>query len=725
MKSEQSAVSRRRFLQSTAVASGGLLFGFHLTTNAKLTPAPSGSEPLLANGWIRISPDNSVAVLVNHAEMGNGAYTALPMFAAEELDLEWNTITVEDAPIKPEYFHSYYGEYLSGGSTSTGSSWLPIRTAAAKTRHMLIAAAAQHWDVESQSLSTAQGQVRHESSDRSISFGELLPFIQQYNIEPPAAVTLKPSSEFKVLGKDRKRLEAPDKVSGKAIFGIDFRHPDQLVASAARPPIYGGKVRSFNAEAALKVKGVKRVKEISAGVVVIADTYWNARKGRDALQIEWDDGPDADKSSEQFYAQYRAMADTPGLVGEDKGDAIGALKDADNVIEATYEFPHLAHAALEPLNCTALVGEESCEVWVGTQYQSNDQKFVAKLLGLPLEAVTINRLLIGGSFGRRASPTADFIVDSVETARGEGVPVQLIWSREEDMRSHYFRPLFVHKLRASLNDKGLPEAWHQTVVGQSIMQETVQEAKYMSTGIDIYSLDGCVKQPYAIPNHRVESHNPEKVSVKPLWWRSVGQSHAAYAYECFLDELAQASGADPYQMRLELCKDSPRMLKILELLGEKAGLDQAPVKGRHRGIASHESFGSYLAQAVELTLKDNGEFTVDRVCCVADCGFAVNPLNVEAQIQGGIVFGMTAAAMGEIEVVDGRVKQSNFHDYPVMRMPQMPDIDVHVYNSGETATGVGEPPTALIAPALGNALSAAAGERIRSLPFSKHGFKLV
>ena len=717
--------SRRSFLKASGVATGSFLFGFHLPSHGRAADATLASGPMLANTFIRISPDNTIGILVNHAEFGNGAYTALPMLAAEELDFDWSKVVIEDAPIKPEYFHSQYGEYLTGGSTSTGSSWVPMRTAAAKTRVMLLRAAAKHWSVGIDSLSTEDGYVLHDSSKRMISYGELLPVIRSHKIKAPESITLKPSSEFKVLGTDVKRLEGPEKVTGTAIFGMDFRLPGQLFASAARPPIYGGSVKSFDASEALKVKGVNKVKQISAGVVVIADTYWNARKGRDALKIEWHDGPFTGLSSEKFYAEYRETSKQSGLVAEDKGDAIKALQSASKTLESVYEVPYLAHAAMEPLSCTALVADDRCDVWVGTQYQGNDQTVVANLLGLPKDAVTINRQLIGGSFGRRSSTTGDYVADSVETARGEDVPVQLIWSREEDMHAHFFRALFVHRIKAGLDDNGMPIAWHQVAVGQSIMQNTIQEAKYMANGLDAYSVDGLVNQDYAIANHRIESHNPEKLGIVPLWWRSVAQTHTTFAYECFLDELADLGGKDPFELRLELCKDAPRMRNLLVLLGEKAGLNKPLPEGRFRGMASHQAFGTYIAEVVELSVKDNGDYTIERVCCVVDCGFAVNPMNVEAQIQGGIAYGLTAAAMGEIVLEGGKVQQSNFHDYKPLRISQMPAIDVHILNSGETTTGVGEPPTALIAPALGNALFAATGKRLRTLPFSKHGFNLV
>jgi isoquinoline 1-oxidoreductase beta subunit len=507
-----------------------------------------------------------------------------------------------------------------------------------------------------------------------------------------------------------------------------------LYGAIARPPVYGGSVVDFDASEALLMPGVVKAKAIRAGVVVLADSYWRAQKARDKLKITWDRGANAGVSSEQFYSDYRALAETPGMLAEDIGDALGALSAADDVVEATYEMPLLAHATLEPMNCIAQIEGDRCTIWSGTQYQSNDQEVISRFLGIPQQNVTIHRPLMGGSFGRRSSKTADYTVEAVEAALGESVPVQIIWSREEDIRSGHYRPLFVHKLRGSVDESGMPQAWHQVAVGQSLMQGTKHDPAYMVRGMDIYSLDGCLQEPfgvfpygtsYQIPHHRVESHNAPRSGIVPQEWRSVGHTHTGIAYECFLDELAHKGGIDPLELRLRLTKNHPRMNRVLSVLKEKCGWDAPLGPGRGRGVAARIYNISPAAQAVEVTVADNGDFTVDRVVCVMDCGFAVNPLGVEGQIEGGLAYGLGGVAFGNIDIVNGEVQQSNFHDYPVIRLRQMPKVEVHILPSDEPPTGVGEQATAPIAPAVANALFNATGRRVRRFPLSSQGFNLV
>ena len=721
--------SRRNFVKSAAIGAGGLLVGFHLPIRqgpAFAATIADNTTPLMANTFILLSHSNQVTVLVNHAEMGNGCYTTLPMMVAEELDLDWRQVNVEAAPTLPQYFHSWWNLYLTAGSSSTPSSWQPFRIAGARTRAMMLDAAAKHWQINRTSLSTENGYVIHANKRDMISYGELIDTIKQHNITPPEKVELKKPANFKILGTDVKRLEGPAKVDGSAVFGIDIKQPNLHYASIARPPVYGGKVKSFDSQAAEKIKGVVKIKPVSNGIAVIAKDYWSARKGRDALTISWDDGDNANYSSEQLLAQYRELCKQPGLVAENIGDVETALKNSAQTLEAVYELPLLAHATMEPLNCTARVDRNGCEIWTGTQFQSRDSELVAALLGISQQQVTIHRTLMGGGFGRRASLDADFIIEAVEAARNENFPVKVIWSREEDIQnSGYYRPIFVHRLKGGLDKNGRPNAWHQRLAGQSIMQDTMFESRYMLDGIDVYSVDGCVKQPYAIPNRRVETHNPPKVGYMPLWWRSVGQTHTGFAYECFFDELAHAGGQDPLALRRALCTDDKRMSDVLALIAEKSDWKNTLAENQGRGLAARNAFGSYLAQVVDVTLLDNNTFKVDKITCVIDCGFAVNPLGVKAQIEGGIVYGLTAAAFGEIEMEQGKIKQTNFHNYAMMRMPQMPNIDVHIIKSSETPTGVGEPGTAPIAPAVVNAIFNATGKRIRRLPIIKHGLTMV
>jgi len=722
-------VSRRRFVQAT----GALIFSAQcpVTFSGKAHAAGSGS---IMNSFVRIDANNVITMMANNSEFGNGAYTVMSMMLAEELDVDYRSIALEAAPTTPEYYSPLFREYLTAGSVTTGSTFIPMRTAGAKARAMLLDAASRAWQVPLAELTTRDGAVLHEASGRQSPYGDLLEAISRFAIQPPETVALKDPSEFKILGKPAKRYEGPGKVDGSAEFGIDIKLPGMLYGAIARPPVHGGSVVDFDASEALAMPGVVKAKAIRAGVVVLADSYWRAQKAREKLKITWDRGANAGVSSEQFYSDYRALADTPGMLAEDIGDALGTLSAADDVVEATYEMPLLAHATLEPMNCIAQIEGDSCTIWSGTQYQSNDQEVISRFLGIPQQNVTIHRPLMGGSFGRRSSKTADYTVEAVEAAMGESVPVQIIWSREEDIRSGHYRPLFVHKLRGSVDESGMPQAWHQVAVGQSLMQGTKHDPTYMVRGMDIYSLDGCLQEPfgvfpygtsYQIPHHRVESHNAPRSGIVPQEWRSVGHTHTGIAYECFLDEMAHKGGIDPLELRLRLTKDHPRMNRVLSVLREKCGWDTPLGPGRGRGVAARIYNISPVAQAVEVTVADNGDFTVDRVVCVVDCGFAVNPLGVEGQVEGGLAYGLGGVAFGNIDIVNGEVQQSNFHDYPVLRLRQMPKVEVYILPSDEPPTGVGEQATTPIAPAVANALFNATGRRVRRFPLSSQGFNLV
>ncbi|MGB1756828.1 MAG: molybdopterin cofactor-binding domain-containing protein [Pseudomonadales bacterium] len=724
--------SRRSFLKSTSLlTAGSLIVGFEIPLKAA-TRVSTEQSGLMADAFIRIDPDNTITLMMNHAEFGNGVYTSLAMMVAEELDFEWQTLKWEAAPTEARYFSPIFGEYLTAGSVSTAGALLPMRQAGAKTRLLLLTAASHHWGTEISSLSTSAGQVHH-SDGRTVRYGDLIDIIRAHKITAPETVQLKDPSKFTVLGRPQKRLEGPEKVTGQAQFGIDVRRPGMIYGAVLRPPVYGGLVKRFDAQAALKIPGVIKVKAIDAGVVVLAKDYWTATKGTKALKVDWDDNGLGHLSTAAFTEEYRALSNQPGLLAEDIGDAATIIKTAESPLESVYEMPYLAHATMEPMNCTAQVGPDRCEIWVGTQYQSNDRTIVAKLLGLSEEQVIIHRTLMGGTFGRRASKTADFVTDAVQAAQGESVPVQIIWSREEDMRGGHYRPLFVHRLRGSLDDEGYPMAWHQTVVGQSIMQKTKHDPAYLVRGIDIYSVDGCLQEPfgvfpygtsYQIPNHRVESHNPPKIGVRPHEWRAVGHTHTGIAYECFLDELAHEGGKDPLALRLHLTRDHPRMHQVLKTLQNVSDWTSPLPDGRGRGLAARIYSVSPIAQAVEVTVDPQGEFTVDRVICVVDCGFAVNPLGIEAQIQGGVMLGLNAVAYGAIDLVAGQVQQSNFHDYRPLRFKQMPKIEVHIIKSDAPSTGVGEQATTPIAPAVANALFDATGQRVRRFPLDRHGFTL-
>lgn len=724
--------NRRSFLKSTGLlTAGSLLVGFEIPLMGQ-PRLPATASGLMADAFIRIDVNNTITLMMNHAEFGNGVYTSLAMMVAEELDFDWQTLKWEAAPTEARYFSPIFGEYLTAGSVSTAGALKPMREAGAKTRQLLLTAASRLWDADIPSLSTSAGQVHH-ADGRSVFYGDLIDTIRDHDLKPPKSVQLKDPSEFTVLGRPQRRLEGPEKVTGEAQFGIDVRRPGMVYGAVLRPPVYGSLVKTFDAEAALKIPGVIKVKAIDAGVVVLAKDYWTATKGVKVLKVDWDDNGLGDLSTAGFTEEYRALSRQPGLLAENIGDAEKTIQAAESSLESVYEMPYLAHATMEPMNCTAQVSPDRCEIWVGTQYQSNDRTIVARLLGLPEEQVIIHRTLMGGTFGRRASKTADFVTDAVQAAQGESVPVQIIWSREEDMRGGHYRPLFVHRVRGSLDDAGYPEAWHQTVVGQSIMQKTKHDPAYLVRGIDIYSVDGCLQEPfgvfpygtsYQIPNHRVESHNPPKIGVRPHEWRAVGHTHTGIAYECFLDELAHKGGKDPLALRLHLTRDHPRMHHVLKTLETVSGWASPLAEGRGRGLAARIYSVSPIAQAVEVTVNANGEFSVDRVICVVDCGFAVNPLGIESQIQGGVMLGLNAVAYGAIDLVAGQVQQSNFHDYRPLRFQQMPKVEVHIIESDAPSTGVGEQATTPIAPAVANALFNATGQRVRQFPLDRHGFVL-
>ncbi len=707
-------LDRRGFLKVGGAAASGLVLGFYVPERfGPLTRRANAAGPFAPNAFLRILPDDTITVLVGKSEMGQGVYTSLPMMLAEELDCDWSRVKVESAPAGPDYYDPMMGEQTTGGSTSVMSSWEPLRKAGASARAVLVEAAAQTWGVAPASLRTESGRVRHDASGRSASYGELS--AKAATLPVPAEVALKEPKDFKIIGTNVKRLEGRDKVTGKAEFSIDVRLPGMLTAVVAHPPVCGGTAKSFDASKAMAVPGVIKVKPISTGVAVIARDFWTARTGRDALEITWDDGPNGSLDSAEMREQYRKLAAEPGLVAENEGDAEKGLAGAAKTVEAVYEVPYIAHAAMEPLNAVAHVQADRCDIWAGTQYQTMDQKVGAAITGLTPEQIHVHTTLLGGGFGRRANLTSDFVADAVEVAKGENVPIKTIWTREEDIQCGYFRPMFVHKLRAGVDKSGMPVAWHQRLVGQSLAQGTFLEPFMMKDGIDMASVEGAAHMPYAIPHRRIESHNaPRTLSV--LWWRSVGHTHTGFVNESFLDEVAHAGGKDPYELRRELLKNEPRHLAVLELAAEKADWGKPLEKGRARGIAVRKSFESYVAEVAEVSLDSDGQVRVHRVVCAVDCGIAVNPWNVVAQMESAIVYGLTAALYSELTVKKGRVQQSNFHDYPVLRMDRMPKIEVHLVKSAEKPTGVGEPGVPPLAAAVANAIFALTGKRVRKLP---------
>jgi len=706
--------SRRNFLKASLLAGGGLILGVHIPgLNGSAKAAEQGSSTFVPNAFLRIAKDGGVTVIGNHSEMGQGAYTSGAMTIAEELDADWTKIRVEPAPVDPAYNHPIYGVQITGGSTSTWSEWDRLRKAGAAARQMLLAAAAQTWNVDPSTCRTGNGHVIHASSQRRLSYGELVE--KASTLTPPQNVTLKDPKDFKIIGKAIKRLDTPDKTNGKAVFGLDVNVPGMLVAVVARPPVFGGKLKSFNADKTKAVPGVRYVVEIERGVAVVADGFWPAKLGREALEIVWDEGPLASLDSRTQREEYAGLAKKTGVVAKNEGEAVSALSKASKKLEAIYDLPYLAHATMEPMNCVADVRADSCEIWVGTQFQSGDRDAAARDTGLKPEQVKLHTTLLGGGFGRRSPLDSHVVREAVQISKTVKVPVKVVWTREDDMRGGYYRPRAYHTVSAGLDGNGKPVAWQQRIVCQSIFVGTPFEPAVVKNGVEETAVEGAADLPYDIPNLLVEWHQaPDGVPVFIL--RSVGHSHTAFVVETFVDELAHAAGKDPFEFRRGLLGKHPRHKRVLEFVAEKAGWGKAMSNGRGRGLAVHESFGSYVAQVAEVSISKDRGLRVHRVVCAVDCGPVVNPDIVRAQMEGGIVFGLTAALYGEITFEKGRVRQGNFHDYPMLRMHEMPQIEVHIVPSEDKMGGAGEVGVPPVAPAVANAVFALTSKRIRRLP---------
>ena len=706
--------SRRNFLKASLLAGGGLIVGVHIPgLNGSAKAAQQGISTFVPNAFLRIAKDGSVTVIGNHSEMGQGAYTSGAMTIAEELDADWTKIRVEPAPVDPAYNHPIYGVQITGGSTSTWSEWDRLRKAGAAARQMLLAAAAQTWNVDPSTCRTGNGQVIHTNSQRRLSYGELVE--KAATLTPPQNVTLKDPKDFKIIGKAIKRLDTPDKTNGKAVFGLDVNVPGMLVAVVARPPVFGGQLKNFNADKAKAVPGVRYVVEIERGVAVVADGFWPAKLGREALEIVWDEGPRASLDSRTQREEYAGLAKKTGVVAKNEGEAVSALSKASKKLEAIYDLPYLAHATMEPMNCVADVRADSCEIWVGTQFQSGDRDAAARDTGLKPEQVKLHTTLLGGGFGRRSPLDSHVVREAVQISKTVKVPVKVVWTREDDMRGGYYRPRAYHTVSAGLDGNGKPVAWQQRIVCQSIFVGTPFEPAVVKNGVEETAVEGAADLPYDIPNLLVEWHQaPDGVPVFIL--RSVGHSHTAFVVETFVDELAHAAGKDPFEFRRALLGKHPRHKRVLEFVAEKAGWGKAMSNGRGRGLAVHESFGSYVAQVAEVSISKDRGLRVHRVVCAVDCGPVVNPNIVRAQMEGGIVFGLTAALYGEITFEKGRVRQGNFHDYPMLRMHEMPQIEVHIVPSEDKMGGAGEVGVPPVAPAVANAVFALTSKRIRRLP---------
>ena len=699
-------LSRRTFLKVSAAGGamivGGYLPGLRETGTAE---AAGSFEP---NIWLKIGADDNVVIKLTQLEMGQGVMTSMPMLVAEELDVDWNKIKTEWVPADPKYGNpNFGGAQLTAGSNSVRGMWKILREAGATAHTMLITAAAQTWGVAESTCSTEKGEVIHKASGRRLRYGSLVD--KAATLPVPKTVSLKSPKEFRLLGQPTPRLDIPEKVNGKAGFGIDVKRPDMLIARVVRCPVFGGKVDTFNADKAKAVPGVRNVVKISTGIAVVADNYWAASKGVQALDVKWNEGPLANLSSAEIMKKYATLAEQPGKIARNDGDAPAAVKDNTRAFECVFEVPFLAHACMEPMNCTADVRSDRCDVWVPTQGQTASHAAAVAASGLPPKSVNVYTTYLGGGFGRRGE--ADFVTDAVETSKAVGKPVKVIWTREDDIQHDFYRPITYVRMWGSLDASGKPAAFMQRIVQQSLMKRLGQ---LPPNGVDFISVDGSASLPYDIPNIRVEYIETDP-GVPYGFWRSVGASVQGYVVEAFMDELATRADKDPYQFRRDLLNKAPRHRAVLDLVAEKSGWGKSLPAGHARGIAVMEAFGSIVGQVAEVSVA-NGAVKVHKMWCAVDTGWVIHPDTIKAQMEGGTLYGLTAALKGEITIQNGRVAQHHFNDYQMIRHNEAPEVEVHIVPSTETPGGIGEPSTAIAAGALVNAISAATGKRIYKLP---------
>ena len=725
--------SRRTFLKISGGAGAGLVLGLAMPVPmaGNATEAKAAGAPGIVNAFLRISPDNTVTVVIKHLDKGQGAATGLATLVAEELDADWSQIRTEFAPSDPTVYKNFaFGVQGVGGSTGLANSFEQYRKVGATAREMLIQAAAIEWGVSPSNVMVSKG-VLSIKSGKTATFGAVAESAAKLPV--PTSVTLKSPDKFVYIGKTFPRVDSASKSTGTATFTIDLQPEGLLTAVIARPPRFGATVASFDASAAEKVTGVVKVLQVPQGVAVVGKNTWVAIKGRDALKVNWDDSKAEKRSSAEIIEQYRTELEKSGLIARKEGDAAAALADAGKngakIVSADFEFPYLAHAPMEPLDCVVRYDGSTAEIWTGSQLQTVDHGVAAKVLRLKPEAISLNTMWAGGSFGRRAIADAHFVAEACEVAKsylksaGTAAPIKVIWTREDDIKGGYYRPIYVHRITASLAKDGTISAWQHRIVGQSILAGTPFESGMVKDGIDESSVEGAKNLPYKIPGLSVELHTM-KAGVPVLWWRSVGSTHTAHATEHMMDLLAKEAGKDPVEFRLAHLKDKPRHAAALKLAAEKAGWGGPLPAGTFRGVAVHESFKSYVAQVAEVKLEPSGEFKVTRVVCAIDCGIAVNPDVVSAQMEGGIGYGLGAALRNEITLAKGgEVEQGNFDGYQPLRLSDMPRIEVHIVPSAEAPTGVGEPGTPVVLPAVANALLQATGQRTLKLPMTRQSYK--
>jgi isoquinoline 1-oxidoreductase subunit beta len=705
--------SRRHLL--TGGLAGGFLLAFHLPVRAANEPVPMAyapEGPFAPNAFIRIDTAGKTTLVMPQVEMGQGIYTAVAMILAEELDADFAQVALQHAPPNDKlYANPLLGLQATGGSTSVRAFWMPLRKVGAGARAMLVQAAAQQWQVEPASCTASNGQVIHAASDRKLAYGALAEAAGK--LTPPDDVPLKDPKNFTLIGKPLKRFDTPDKTNGKVVYGIDAMLPGMKFATLAQCPVFGGKVGKVDDSATRKVPGVRQVVVLDDLVAVVGDHMWAAKKGLDALVVTWNDGPHANLSSKEIWEDLRVASAKDGVVAKSTGDIAKGLATGDRV-DASYELPFLAHATMEPLNCTVQFKPDGCEIWTGTQIMTRVQSEAAKAAGLPVEKVSVNNHLIGGGFGRRLEP--DMVVAAVRIAKEVDGPVKVVWMREEDIQHDIYRPVYRDTISASLSG-GKIVGWKYRVAGASIIARWLPPA--FQKGIDIDAVDAAVDMPYDIPNFLVEYVRAEPRAVPTGWWRGVGPNNNVFAIECFMDELARKAGKDPIAFRRDMLGKTPRLQAALDLVVEKSNWGQTlPARVGH-GVCVQSAFGSFIATVVEAEVDEQGEVRLRRVTSAVDTGIAVNPDTIAAQLEGGLIFGLTAALWGEVTIHKGRVQQSNFNNYRMLRIDEVPRIDVHIIKSGEAPGGIGETGTTAGPPALRNAIYAATGVALRRLPIDR------
>jgi len=710
------ALSRRTFLQAGAAVGGGLMLSLSLPFGNGKTEATDGFVP---NAFMRIGGDGRIVLTMPYVEMGQGTYTSIPMLVAEELEVDLSQVRLEHAPPNEKL----YGNPLLGGVQATGNSnavraaWQPLRQAGAIARTMLVSAAARRWNVDSASCRAQSGQVLHAPTGRSIKYGELAADAARMPV--PERVVLKRPEDFKLIGTPAKRLDTPAKVNGAAVYGIDVRPPGVKIATLAQSPVFGGRVKNVDDAAAKAVKGVRQIVRLDDAIAVVADHMGAAKKGLAALVIEWDDGPHAKLNTKDIADELERATLNPGVIAETIGNVSSAMAGAATKIEATYQAPFLAHATMEPMNCTAHVRQDGCEIWVGTQALARAQAAAAKTAGLPLDKVVVHNHLIGGGFGRRLD--VDGVVRAVQIARQVEGPVKVVWTREEDIQHDMYRPYWFDRFSAGLDDKGMPVAWSHRFAGSSVMARWAPP--FFNNGLDPDTTEGAIDLVYGLPSKHVDYVRVEPPGIPTAFWRSVGPSHNVFVVESFMDELAAAAKQDPVAYRLALLDRSPRAKAVLALAAERADWGQPLPERVGRGASLQFVFATYMALVAEVEVSKDGAVRVRSVVCAVDCGTVVNPDTVQAQIQSAIIFGITAALHGQITLKDGRVEQSNFHDYEMLRINEAPAIEVHIVHSSEPPGGMGECGTSAIVPAVANAIFAATGKRLRKMPIDSAALK--